>query len=173
MSATHGDEKFPIVPRDDTESLPQPAVLLPRRCPPLPQAAVLVLHCGQETSDSPTSPRQLAALRMDPVLRAVTGALPHEDVLLARVRYRLRGSRAAIPASFTATTSAIEVRPRSGAGWSAPAGPPDTAVVRGGPPVCGVDRASAAGAVCVVIAGSSRLRPRWALTSSDPARARL
>ncbi|MFI5961185.1 alpha/beta hydrolase [Streptomyces asoensis] len=79
------------MPQDDTESPPTPAVVLPRRRPPRPRAAVLVLHGGQETSDSPTSPRQLAALRMDPILRAVTAALPHEDVLVARVRYRLRG----------------------------------------------------------------------------------
>ncbi|MEU5281737.1 alpha/beta fold hydrolase [Streptomyces asoensis] len=69
----------------------KPAVVLPRRRPLKPRAAVLVLHGGKETSDSPTSPRQLAALRMDPILRAVTAALPHEDVLVARVRYRLRG----------------------------------------------------------------------------------
>ncbi|MFD5257422.1 alpha/beta hydrolase [Streptomyces bobili] len=91
MSATHGEKEAPTVPQDDTESLPQPAGLLPRRCPPRPRAAVLVLHGGQETSARPTSPWQLAALRMDPVLRAVTAVLPHQDVLVAQVRYRLRG----------------------------------------------------------------------------------
>lgn len=80
------------MPQDDidTSARTTPA-LLPRRCPPRPRAAVLVLHGGQETSEHPTHPRQLAALRMDPVLRAVTAALPHQDVLVARVRYRLRG----------------------------------------------------------------------------------
>ncbi|MFF5360292.1 alpha/beta hydrolase [Streptomyces scabiei] len=65
--------------------------LLPRRSPARPRAAVLVLHGGQATSERPTSARQLAALRMDPLVRAVTAALPHDDVLVARVRYRLRG----------------------------------------------------------------------------------
>ncbi|MEU1552580.1 alpha/beta hydrolase [Streptomyces scabiei] len=65
--------------------------LLPRRRPSRPRAAVLVLHGGQATSERPTSSRQLAALRMDPIVRAVTAALPHDDVLVARVRYRLRG----------------------------------------------------------------------------------
>ncbi|MFC8431305.1 alpha/beta hydrolase [Streptomyces sp. NPDC057253] len=82
------------MPQDDTSSSPRTTAalsLLPRQCPPRPRAALLVLHGGQETSVSPTSPRQLAALRMEPILRAVTAALPHEDVLVARVRYRLRG----------------------------------------------------------------------------------
>lgn len=65
--------------------------LLPLRRPARPRAAVLVLHGGQSASERPTSSWQLAALRMDPVVRAVTAALPHEDVLVARVRYRLRG----------------------------------------------------------------------------------
>ena len=82
------------MPQDDISSSPRTTAalsLLPRRRPPRPRAALLVLHGGQETSVSPTSPRQLAALRMEPILRAVTAALPHEDVLVARVRYRLRG----------------------------------------------------------------------------------
>ncbi|MDW8804568.1 alpha/beta hydrolase [Streptomyces scabiei] len=65
--------------------------LLAQRRPSRPRVAVLVLHGGQATSERPTSPRQLAALRMDPLVRAVTAALPHDDVLVARVRYRLRG----------------------------------------------------------------------------------
>lgn len=65
--------------------------LLPLPYPPRPGAAVLVLHGGQESSDSPSRPWQLAALRMDPVVRAVSAALPDEHTLVARVRYRLRG----------------------------------------------------------------------------------
>ncbi|GGQ91541.1 alpha/beta hydrolase [Streptomyces asoensis] len=67
------------------------ALLLPRSLPSWPRAAVLVLHGGQASSERPTSPWQPAALRMRPLVRAVTAALPHEDVLVAQVRYRLRG----------------------------------------------------------------------------------
>ncbi|WP_280876253.1 alpha/beta fold hydrolase [Streptomyces pseudovenezuelae] len=62
-----------------------------RRRPPHPRATVLVLHGGQETSERPARPWQLAALRMNPVVRAVIAELPHQDVLVAQVRYRLRG----------------------------------------------------------------------------------
>ncbi|MFI1487137.1 alpha/beta fold hydrolase [Streptomyces sp. NPDC020747] len=62
-----------------------------RRRPPRPRAAVLVLHGGEAASERPARPWQLAALRMGPVVRAVIGALPHQDVLVAQVRYRLRG----------------------------------------------------------------------------------
>ncbi|WOX11187.1 alpha/beta family hydrolase [Streptomyces sp. N50] len=62
-----------------------------RRHPASPRAAVLVLHGGQADSERPARPWQLAALRMGPVARAVTAALPYEDVLMAQVRYRVRG----------------------------------------------------------------------------------
>ncbi|WP_189151372.1 alpha/beta fold hydrolase [Streptomyces lacrimifluminis] len=65
--------------------------MLLRRRPAVPRAAVLVLHGGQATSERRARPWQLAALRMDPVVRAVTAELPHQDVLVAQVRYRLRG----------------------------------------------------------------------------------
>ncbi|MEH0424522.1 alpha/beta fold hydrolase [Streptomyces sp. B21-083] len=65
--------------------------MLPRRCPSAPGAAVVVLHGGQEASDRRSRPWQLAALRMDPFVRALTAALPGQDVLVAQVRYRLRG----------------------------------------------------------------------------------
>ncbi|MFJ5305432.1 alpha/beta fold hydrolase [Streptomyces sp. NPDC088350] len=74
---------------DRTES-PGNALLLQHR-PPRPRAAVLLLHGGQATSHRPTRPWQLAALRMGSLTRAVSAALPPEDVLIARVRYRLRG----------------------------------------------------------------------------------
>ncbi len=60
------------------------------RGPARPRAAVLVLHGGQERSERPARPGQLAALRMELVLRAVARAVP-DDVLIARVRYRVRG----------------------------------------------------------------------------------
>lgn len=65
--------------------------LLLRASPIRPQAAVLVLHGGQAVSHRPARPWQLAALRMDPFVRAVSTALPDRDVLVAQVRYRLRG----------------------------------------------------------------------------------
>lgn len=61
--------------------------LLLRHRPTHPRAAVLVLHGGQSVSERPTRPWQLAALRMGPLVRA----LPREDVLIAQIRYRLRG----------------------------------------------------------------------------------
>ncbi|GAA3907922.1 alpha/beta hydrolase [Streptomyces lacrimifluminis] len=78
--------------QDRTGFLPEPgSTLLLRRRPAVPRAAVLVLHGGQATSERRARPWQLAALRMDPVVRAVTAELPHQDVLVAQVRYRLRG----------------------------------------------------------------------------------
>ncbi|MEV0737937.1 alpha/beta family hydrolase [Streptomyces sp. NPDC050549] len=65
--------------------------MLLRHCPARPRAAVLVLHGGQEASSRPARPWQLAALRMGPFVRAMSGALPDGDVLLARTRYRVRG----------------------------------------------------------------------------------
>jgi len=60
------------------------------RDPGRPRAAVLVLHGGQVRSERAAGPRQLAALRMGPVLRAIEGAVP-DDVLIGQVRYRVRG----------------------------------------------------------------------------------
>lgn len=76
---------------DTTQHAGQRAPLTVRRRPAHPRAAVLVLHGGQETSERPARPWQLAALRMKPVVRAVTAELPYQDVLVAQVRYRLRG----------------------------------------------------------------------------------
>ncbi|MFE7857100.1 alpha/beta fold hydrolase [Streptomyces sp. NPDC101209] len=67
------------------------AHLVPLRRPARPRAAVLVLHGGRASSESPARPWQLAALRMDPFVRAVAAASADRDVLVARVRYRLRG----------------------------------------------------------------------------------
>ncbi|MDH6517737.1 pimeloyl-ACP methyl ester carboxylesterase [Streptomyces sp. SAI-208] len=79
--------------RQDANALPVPAAraLLPRLSPPDPRAAVVVLHGGRATSERRTRSWQLAALRMDPFVRSVTALLPRQDILVAQVRYRLRG----------------------------------------------------------------------------------
>ncbi|MCD7440785.1 alpha/beta fold hydrolase [Streptomyces lincolnensis] len=64
---------------------------MPRFLPASPRAAVLVLHGGRETSGRPSRPWHLAGLRMLPLHREIEAGLPHQDVLLAQVRYRLRG----------------------------------------------------------------------------------
>jgi pimeloyl-ACP methyl ester carboxylesterase len=79
--------------RQDQPGHPAPpeSALVPRRCPSMPSAAVVVLHGGRAASERPSRSWQLAALRMVPLVRAVTTALPHQDVMVAQVRYRLRG----------------------------------------------------------------------------------
>lgn len=69
----------------------RPGALVPRRTPAAPRAAVLFLHGGREAGQSPSRPWHLAALRMRPFVRAVATALPDDGVLLAEVRYRVRG----------------------------------------------------------------------------------
>ncbi|WP_250400865.1 alpha/beta hydrolase [Streptomyces cellostaticus] len=72
----------------------QPApggALVPLLLPKRPRAAVLVLHGGRANDTGPARPWHPAALRMRPFHRAIRARLPHEDVLLAAVRYRLRG----------------------------------------------------------------------------------
>ncbi|WP_416973005.1 alpha/beta hydrolase [Streptomyces sp. 4F14] len=54
------------------------------------RAAVVVLHGGAVNDVRPGRARQLAALRMEPVARAL-GAAVGEGVLVTRVRYRVRG----------------------------------------------------------------------------------
>ncbi|WP_143570651.1 alpha/beta fold hydrolase, partial [Streptomyces acidiscabies] len=54
------------------------------------RAAVVMLHGGAVNDVRPSRDRQLAALRMRPVARAL-GAAVGEDVLVTRVRYRVRG----------------------------------------------------------------------------------
>ncbi|WP_338692649.1 alpha/beta fold hydrolase [Streptomyces sp. Q6] len=61
------------------------------RTPPRARAAVLYLHGGRADSRSPSRPWHLAALRMRPFVRALSAALPDDPVLLAQVRYRVRG----------------------------------------------------------------------------------
>ncbi|MFD5227948.1 alpha/beta fold hydrolase [Streptomyces qaidamensis] len=90
--------------KEPAVTAPPPAnALLPLLSPPNPRVAVLVLHGGRASSGSRARPWQLASLRMDPVVRAVSAALPGEDALVARVRYRLRGwnGERADPASDT------------------------------------------------------------------------
>ncbi|MFF8474607.1 alpha/beta fold hydrolase [Streptomyces sp. NPDC015414] len=73
-------------------SRPAPGgALVPLLLPERPRAAVLVLHGGRADGTGPARPWHPAALRMRPFHRAIRAGLPHEDVLLARVRYRLRG----------------------------------------------------------------------------------
>ncbi|OIK26515.1 alpha/beta family hydrolase [Streptomyces malaysiense] len=67
------------------------SALVPLRLPARPRAAVLVLPGGRAHGLRPSRPWHLAVLRMRPFHRAIAAALPHEDVLLAQVRYRVRG----------------------------------------------------------------------------------
>jgi len=62
-----------------------------RRAPRSARAAVLFLHGGRADSHLRSRPWHLAPLRMRPFARAVAHALPDDDVLLADVRYRVRG----------------------------------------------------------------------------------
>ncbi|WP_328491859.1 alpha/beta fold hydrolase [Streptomyces sp. NBC_00414] len=62
-----------------------------RHLPRSPRAAVVFLHGGRADSRARSRPWHLAALRMKPVVRAVAHAIPDDDVLLAEVRYRVRG----------------------------------------------------------------------------------
>ncbi|MFJ5030230.1 alpha/beta hydrolase [Streptomyces sp. NPDC088560] len=78
--------------QDVTRSLPAPGgALVPRLVPVRPRAAVLLLHGGSETSLRPSRRWHPAALRMTPFQRAIALARPHDDMLIAQVRYRLRG----------------------------------------------------------------------------------
>ncbi|MEU6841197.1 alpha/beta fold hydrolase [Streptomyces sp. NPDC046716] len=65
--------------------------LVPGRVPSRVRAAVLFLHGGRADSRAPSRPWHPAALRMRPFAGAVAAALPDDGVLLARVRYRVRG----------------------------------------------------------------------------------
>ncbi|MGW6546739.1 alpha/beta fold hydrolase [Streptomyces massasporeus] len=73
------------------DAVPAAGALVPLRLPARPRAAVLVLHGGRADGLGPSRPWHLAALRMRPFHRTVASTLPYEDVLLARVRYRVRG----------------------------------------------------------------------------------
>ncbi|MDQ2836193.1 MAG: alpha/beta fold hydrolase [Actinomycetota bacterium] len=55
-----------------------------------PEAVVLVLHGGRQTSTTPVSARQLAVLRMIPFARRIARH-GHGRVAVARLRYRARG----------------------------------------------------------------------------------
>ncbi|WP_311765128.1 alpha/beta fold hydrolase [Streptomyces zingiberis] len=78
---------------------PAPALVI-RRAPRVARVAVVFLHGGRSDSRAPSRPWHLAALRMRPFVRAVAAATAGGDdrgvpggggVLLAEVRYRLRG----------------------------------------------------------------------------------
>ncbi|NSL43173.1 alpha/beta fold hydrolase, partial [Streptomyces sp. 8P21H-1] len=66
-------------------------MLVLRRVPRPARAAVLFLHGGRADSHVPSRPWHLAPLRMRPFVRAVARATPDDGVLLAEVRYRVRG----------------------------------------------------------------------------------
>jgi pimeloyl-ACP methyl ester carboxylesterase len=55
------------------------------------RAAVLILHGGTADSTDPSRPWHAARVRMRPFVRAVTRALPGEDVFVGQVRFRHRG----------------------------------------------------------------------------------
>ncbi|MFS8198277.1 alpha/beta fold hydrolase [Streptomyces sp. CWNU-52B] len=71
-------------------SVPAPALVV-RRMPRVPRAAVLFLHGGRADSHARSRPWHLAAVRMKPFVRAVAHAVRDDDVLVAEVRYRVRG----------------------------------------------------------------------------------
>ncbi|MGN9815181.1 alpha/beta hydrolase [Streptomyces sp. SD11] len=75
---------------DEPASAHAPALAV-RHLPRSPRAAVLFLHGGRSDSRAPSRPWHLAAVRMKPFVRAVARAIPDDDVLLAEVRYRVRG----------------------------------------------------------------------------------
>ncbi|MFD6285447.1 alpha/beta hydrolase [Streptomyces sp. NPDC060205] len=75
---------------DESAGAHAPALVV-RRPARSPRAAVLFLHGGRSDSRAPSRPWHLAAVRMKPFLRAVARAIPDDDVLLAEVRYRVRG----------------------------------------------------------------------------------
>ncbi|MBQ0851175.1 alpha/beta fold hydrolase [Streptomyces sp. BH-SS-21] len=75
---------------DESAGVHAPALAV-RRLPRSPRAAVLFLHGGRSDSRAPSRPWHLAAVRMKPFVRAVARATPDDDVLLAEVRYRVRG----------------------------------------------------------------------------------
>ncbi|PSM44931.1 alpha/beta hydrolase [Streptomyces dioscori] len=75
---------------DESASSHAPALAV-RHLPRSPRAAVLFLHGGRSDSRAPSRPWHLAAVRMKPFVRAMARAIPDDDVLLAEVRYRVRG----------------------------------------------------------------------------------
>ncbi|WP_329406385.1 alpha/beta fold hydrolase [Streptomyces sp. NBC_00704] len=67
------------------------ALVVRRRPPTPPGAAVLVLHGGREHGRERSRPWHPASLRMRPVVRAALAATDRRDVLVGEVRYRFRG----------------------------------------------------------------------------------
>ncbi|MEV6247493.1 alpha/beta fold hydrolase [Streptomyces sp. NPDC051742] len=68
-----------------------PGTLVVRSAPPVPTAAVLLLHGGRADGPEPPPALNLPALRMRPFATAVTRAVRGRSVLVAEVRYRHRG----------------------------------------------------------------------------------
>ncbi|WP_435210253.1 alpha/beta fold hydrolase [Streptomyces sp. bgisy034] len=67
------------------------AALVTRRATRPARAAVLFLHGGSADSRARSRSWHPAAVRMRPFVRAVAAAVPDADILLAEVRYRVRG----------------------------------------------------------------------------------
>ncbi|MGW4755071.1 alpha/beta fold hydrolase [Streptomyces chartreusis] len=75
----------------DTGAHGPATALLTRRTSRSVRAAVLFLHGGSVDSRARSRSWHPAAVRMRPFVRAVAAAVPDADVLLAEVRYRVRG----------------------------------------------------------------------------------
>ncbi|MFI1940813.1 alpha/beta fold hydrolase [Streptomyces purpureus] len=69
----------------------EPGALILRSAPPVPTAAVLLLHGGRADALEPPPYLNLPALRMRPFAAATARAVRGRDVLIAEVRYRHRG----------------------------------------------------------------------------------
>ncbi|MFJ7073613.1 alpha/beta hydrolase [Streptomyces sp. NPDC098781] len=75
----------------DTAEQGQSTALLTRRTSRSVRAAVLFLHGGAADSRARSRSWYPAPLRMRPFVRTVAAAVPDADILLAEVRYRVRG----------------------------------------------------------------------------------
>ena len=80
--------------------------------PATARAVVLVIHGGQSVSLRPTSPAQLAVLRMIPVRRAIRRVVGGSGVAVIRPRLRLRGWNGAQASPVADIEELLEALPR-------------------------------------------------------------
>lgn len=80
--------------------------------PATARAVVLVIHGGQSVSLRPTSPAQLAVLRMIPVRRAIRRVVGGSGVAAIRPRLRLRGWNGAQASPVADIEELLEALPR-------------------------------------------------------------
>jgi pimeloyl-ACP methyl ester carboxylesterase len=80
--------------------------------PATARAVVLVIHGGQSVSLQPTSPAQLAVLRMIPVRRAIRHVVGGSGVAVIRPRLRLRGWNGAQASPVGDIEAQLEALPR-------------------------------------------------------------